>query len=245
MSEEQQAEFRARNDAKNMENETTAHGARQLAAQQRLQEQQKANQQFLIEQQKYGTAYATINKAMHSEVYTGTRQATTEMLQFQQSSNSTLKGIGKAAAVADIVMKTAQSAMNIYAGFSTIPIVGPALGIAGAAAAIAFGGEQIGKVTAAASGGLLTGGISGVDSIPVLAQRNELISPAQSFEEVIGSVRAMREAERQMEATGVGVGQGGAQMVMIGFDGKEASQVLTARQIADESLGTSPRGVEA
>lgn len=237
---EQQQQFRDQNDAKNIETTESARTAQITAAQQRLADQQQANQKFLIEQQKYGTAYASINKFMHSEVMTGTKQATSEMIQFQQSSNATLKGIGKAAAVADIVIKTAQSAMNIYQGFSAIPIIGPALGIAGAAAAIAFGAEQIGKVTGAAQGGLLQGGIAGVDSIPVLAQRNELISPAQSFEDVIGSVRAAREAQRIAEETGFGgTGGGQAVSVAIGFDGKEASQVLTARQIEDRALGIS------
>lgn len=236
---EQQAAFRAQNDAMNIERTDSEKTAQIVAAQQRLQDQQQTNQKFLIEQQKYGTTYATINKIMHSEVMQGTKQATSEMIQFQQSSNATLKGIGKAAAIADIIIKTATSAMNIYNGFSAIPIVGPVLGVAGAAAAVAFGAEQVGKVTAAAQGGLLTGGIAGVDSIPVLAQRNELISPAESFEDVIGSVRAAREAARIREETGFSGGGSQQVSVAIGFDGKEASQVLTARQIEDRALGIS------
>ncbi len=35
-----------------------------------------------------------------------------------------------------------------------------------------------------------------MDSIPVMAQAGELIAPRSSFEEVIGSVRAQREAEK-------------------------------------------------
>ena len=157
--------------------------------------QAKTNNDFLVNQQKFGTAYALINKAMYSEVAVGAQKGFSELTQLTQSSNATLKGIGKAAAVADITMKTAQSAMNIYNGFSTIPIIGPALGIAGAAAAIAFGAEQIGKVTSAADGGLLTGGIPGRDSIPVLGMPGELVVPTRNFEEVVGSVAATRSGE--------------------------------------------------
>lgn len=52
------------------------------------------------------------------------------------------------------------------------------------------------QYTAMAEGGLVSGGIRGVDSVPILGQQGELMSPAQNFEEVIGSVRAKREAEK-------------------------------------------------
>lgn len=159
------------------------------------QAQVQNNARMIFEQQKFGALYAMINRAMHSSIYQGSKQAFGELAALQESSNSTLKAIGKTAAVANIIIRTAESAMNIYAGFSTIPFIGPALGIAGAAAAIAFGGEQIGKVTAAAQGGLMTGGVPGVDSIPVMAQQGELIAPAQNFEEVVGSVAASRAAQ--------------------------------------------------
>lgn len=167
-------------------------------AKQEFEERAKSRAQFLEDEKKFGTAYALINQAMHSAIYVGTKTAFGELAQLQQSNNSTLKSIGKAAAIANIIIRTAESAMNIYAGFSAIPIIGPVLGAAGAAAAIAFGAEQVGKVNAAAEGGLLRGGIPGQDSIPVLAQDMELISPAQNFDEVIGSVRAGREAKKFM-----------------------------------------------
>lgn len=240
LNDEQRALFNEQNGEKLQQQALTEKSVRMQMAQDSLNNQIQANNKFLIEQQKFGTAYATINKMMHSEIYNGSKQAFGELAQLTQSSNATLKSIGKAAAVANIIIKTAESAMSIYAGFSTIPIVGIALGVAGAAAAVAFGAEQVSKVTAAADGGLLTGGIAGVDSIPVLAQRNELISPAQSFEEVIGSVRAAREAEKYSDSFGVpAAGGGGQASILVGFDGKEASQVLTVRQIEDRALGVS------
>lgn len=164
---------------------------------QEYQAQVQNDARMEYEARKFGQVYAMINRVMHSEIYQGSKQAFGELAALQESSNQTLKGIGKAAAIANIIIRTAESAMNIYAGFSTIPIIGPALGIAGAAAAIAFGAEQVGKVNAAAQGGLLTGGIPGVDSIPVLAQQGELITPTKNFEEVVGSVAATRAAEDQ------------------------------------------------
>mgnify|MGYP001599717420 CR=1 FL=1 len=196
LSKQQQQVFLLENGATLQSQLDTEATARRNAAKQKAVEQVDQNNQFLANQQKFGTAYAGIYSVMHSEIFKGTKSAFGEMAEFQQSSNSTLKGIGKAAAVANIIIKTAESAMNIYAGFSVIPFIGPALGVAGAAAAIAFGAEQIGKITAAAQGGLITGGIPGVDSVPVMAQHGELVAPTSNFDEVIGSVRAAREAEK-------------------------------------------------
>ncbi|GBR74039.1 phage tail tape measure protein [Candidatus Termititenax aidoneus] len=68
------------------------------------------------------------------------------MVQAQSSDNKTLSAIGKALAIYDITNKTAEAAMAGFSAMSGVPIVGPALGVAAAAAAIAFGAEQIAKV---------------------------------------------------------------------------------------------------
>lgn len=195
LTQEQQALFRETNAAKQTEIVANEKQARAAIAKERLDMQTKANNDFLINQEKFGVAYALINKIMNDAIFQGAKGAFQEMAQFQQSSNATLKGIGKAAAVANIIIKTAESAMNIYAGFSQIPFIGPALGVAGAAAAVAFGGEQVSQVLAAAEGGLITGGIPGVDSVPVLAQRGELVVPTKNYEEVVNSVASRRNAE--------------------------------------------------
>lgn len=86
-----------------------------------------------------------------------------------------------------------------------------------------------------AEGGDVTGGIAGRDSVPAMLMPGELVVPTRSYEEVIGSVRAARAAERVNR----GSGAGGQQRLIIGFDGREASQVLTVRQNEDRALGIS------
>lgn len=238
LSDEQRALFLAKNQNDLQSQILTESTARQQAAKQSLSEQIKNNNEYLLNQQKFGTAYAAINSIMNSAIYQGTKSAFGDLAQLQESSNSKLKAIGKAAAVANIIIRTAESAMNIYRGFSIIPFVGPALGVAGAAAAIAFGAEQIGKVTGAAQGGVITGGVAGLDSVPAMLTPGELVAPAKNFDEVIGSVRAQREAEKQGGVFGGGQSNGSVQ-VLLGFDGPEASQVLTARQNEDRALGIS------
>lgn len=177
--------------------------AEQQVVSDRLKIRIKADNDYLTNQIKFGSAYATIYKAMHTEEVEGASNAASELAQVQNSSNDTLKSIGKAAAVANIGIKTAESAMNIFAGFSTIPIVGYALGIAGAAAAIAYGAEQESNVLAMAEGGLLSGGTPGVDSIPVLAQQGELIAPKQNFDEVVNAVADKRAGVIQQQSSGI------------------------------------------
>lgn len=184
--------------AKSIETEQTAQ---KKVYEEQLKDQIKAHNTFLEEQVKYGTAYAAINQAMHSTEMTGAKSAFGDMAAFTQSSNATLKEIGKISTIANIVIKTAESAMNIYAGFSAIPIIGPELGIAGAAAAVAFGAEQIGNVTGAMAGGLVGGTGSG-DTQPYMLEPGELVAPKQNFNEVVNSVAASRSGSFNQNAAG-------------------------------------------
>lgn len=241
LSEEQQVDFWNRNQEMLTQQQLTEKTAKEKIAQDSLLAQQKAHNDFLVNQQKFGTAYALINQFMHSAVVEGTKTAFGELAQLQTSSNSTLKAIGKGAAIANIVIKTAESAMNIYAGFSTIPIIGPALGVIGAAAAVAFGTEQVGKVNAAAQGGLLEGGIPGIDSIPVLAQQGELIAPRRSYDDVVNAAADQLLQQRgYVRADEAGGGQAMVE-VIIGFK-DNAFEIIEQKTIERERIGISVRG---
>jgi hypothetical protein len=226
----EQAEFIAANQDLIQKQYLTAEQVRKKATTDRLTQQIQENNLFIANQQKFGTAYATINKIMHSEIYNGTKSASQDLAALQTSSNSTLKGIGKAAALANIAMKTAESAMNIFDGFSTIPIIGPALGIAGAAAAVLFGAEQASKVTAAADGGLIQGpgGPLG-DRIPALLSDGEVVVPARNFDETVGAVAASRANDGQT---------GGIARVILEMKGN-LSEFIQAEIVEQQSLGIS------
>jgi hypothetical protein len=192
----------------------------------------KEKKQFLMEEKKHGKVMATLMATMRSDEMQGVKSASQDLMQLQNSNNKTLKGIGKAAAIADITIKTAQSAMNIYNGFSTIPIIGPALGIAGAAAAIAYGAEQIGKVKGAKKGGIMTGGIRGVDSIPAMLTPGELVAPEKNFDEVVNAV-----ANQRLQQQGFG-GPGGDMHLTIGFT-DNAVEILEKKLYERQRNGTA------
>lgn len=176
--------------AKLNEHELARREALRANAEEQVKLKQKSNQQRLNDEIKYGQTYAAINAAINSQAVQGTAQATSQLTQLQSSRNSTLAGIGKAAAITQIGIDTAKSAMSIYAGFSTIPIVGPALGVAGAIAAVAFGAEKISQVRSAQEGGIVPGSGSG-DIVPAMLEPGEIVVPralAPSFAEEFGGL---------------------------------------------------------
>lgn len=191
--------------------------------------------EIIEEQKKYGVAYEAVYKALHTKEVQGAKSASAELVQLAQSKNSTLKTIGKAATIAQIVMSTAESAMKIIAGFSAIPFIGGALGIASAAAIIAYGGERIGEVVAAKDGGLITGGIPGVDSIPALLAPNELVVPSKNYEEVVNSVVQSRTGSPK-HAEGPGYAH-----IEISF-AKDAMNYIETKLVQRRNLNLSVQG---
>lgn len=98
--------------------------------------------------------------------------------QLQGSSSEKLARIGKAAAIANAIVKTYESATSSYAALAGIPIVGPALGAAAAAAAIAAG---LANVQAIRSQGRAAGGPVTGDQMYTVGERGpELFVPQQS-----------------------------------------------------------------
>jgi hypothetical protein len=210
----------------------TEQTAEDVFLERQMQIEIQAHNQRLQDQIQFGATYAQLNQAMHTVIYQGSKTAFGELENLTQSHNGALKEIGKRAAEANIIMKTWESAMNIFAGFSTIPIVGYALGIAGAAAAVAFGMEQLSQVEGMAQGGLVTGGVPGRDSVPAMLMPGELVVPTQNFDQVVSSYKNSQG------------GQGGQQnnqpqKVQVQIDlHPNASRMLQVKNIKDSAMGT-------
>lgn len=124
--------------------------------------------------------------------------------QLMGSHNKTAFKIGQAAAIAQVAISTPQLAVDAYKSVAGIPLIGPVLGAAAAAAAVAFGAMQISKIRsqtppAFRTGGTMTvGGHGGVDSqmVAFRATPGEQVSvntPAQA--------RAMERMAAMMEGS--------------------------------------------
>lgn len=105
------------------------------------------------------------------------------------SHNNRIAAIGKAAAIAQTVIKTYQSATEAYASLAGIPYIGPALGIAAAAAAVAAGLANVAQIRSQAVGGYATGGLirgpgtSTSDSIPARLSVGEYVVNAAAVQQ--------------------------------------------------------------
>jgi hypothetical protein len=84
-----------------------------------------------------------------------------QLATLQRSENSKIAAVGKAAAIAQAIINTYQSATAAYAAMASIPYVGPALGVAAAAAAVAAGLANVAQIRAQPTGGYAEGGYTG------------------------------------------------------------------------------------
>ncbi|MBI1397021.1 MAG: hypothetical protein GC151_13675 [Betaproteobacteria bacterium] len=100
-----------------------------------------------------------------------------------QTKSRALFEIGKAGAIAETIVQTYRAAQGAYAALAGIPFVGPALGAAAAAAAIAVGFARVQAIRATSFGGasgspvLSSGGTSG----PVVSSGAGVAVPAQPY----------------------------------------------------------------
>jgi len=151
------------------------------------------------------------------------------------SSNKELRAIAKVGANVSIVANTAAAASSAMKGaveFFGVP-AGPIIGGVLAAAQVAFGVEQLHRLNSQklADGGIVSGGIKGIDSVPAMLMPGELVIPQRDANDALNSIGASRDEEV--------FGNDSTTQIVIGFDGEEASQVLTARQIENQALGIS------
>ena len=88
---DQQALFIEQNQAALIAGTETEATIRRKAALDRAKEQQAANNQYLLDQQKFGTAYAGINKVMHSEIFRAPRPRLATLQNFSRVQTQRLR----------------------------------------------------------------------------------------------------------------------------------------------------------
>ena len=90
-----------------------------------------------------------------------------------------LVAVGKAAGIAQATIDTAQGAIAAYQAMAHIPYIGPALGIAAAAAITAYGAERIAEIGGIkmAEGGLVKATTGGVPAIIGEGGSDEAVLP--------------------------------------------------------------------
>lgn len=161
------------------------------------QERQDAKNriQYVKDETKYGTTIAKLKQTFRSKEFAATQTALGSLTTLTQSHNKTLFTIGKIAAEANAVINVAQGVTRSLAEYPW-----PFSLVAAAAQAVA-GAVQISTIQnqtlGYAKGGPIIGGIRGIDSVPILAQPGELITPVQNFDETVNAVADKRNLERR------------------------------------------------
>lgn len=108
-------------------------------------------------------------------------QTMNDLSRMQNSKSKELVAIGRAAAMANVIMQTAQAVMNIWGWASAIPIVGPAIAVGLSAAVIAHGAESISNINSAqmAEGGIVTARPGGMLATIGEGGRDEAVIPLE------------------------------------------------------------------
>lgn len=107
-----------------------------------------------------------------------------------RSKNREAFEIGKAAATAQALVAIPATAIEAYKSLAGIPLVGPALGAAAAAAAVVAGMEQLRNIQntriAFAEGGVVPG-FGNKDTVPALLTPGEVVVPKKNFADLEAS----------------------------------------------------------
>jgi tape measure domain-containing protein len=121
-----------------------------------------------------------IEKIFQNEKFKSAQEGFNQLTQLSNSKHKELAAIGKAANMVQITMDTATGAMSAYKAMASIPVVGPSLGVAAAAAVVAYGAEQLAKV----KGSFAEGTPRLPDDSVIQAHKNEMIVPATFAESI-------------------------------------------------------------
>lgn len=137
----------------------------------------------------------------------GAMTALGALASLQNSENKKQAAIGKKAAIAQTIIQTYQSATSAFSSLAGIPYVGPILGAAAAAAAIAAGMANVQRIRSQ-NAGFKEGGFTGnipTNAIagPVHGQEYVFDAPATSRIGV-GNLEALRRGRIPVEALGRG-----------------------------------------
>lgn len=150
----------------------------------------QAGAQRIAKEEEIQSAMSQIQQSWGKQETGAVKTMFSDLSTLQQSGNKKMFEIGKAAARAQTVMSTYEGAQKAYTSLAGIPIVGPALGIAAAGAAIAAGGirlQAINSTSFGGGGGTVSAGAAGggaaASSAPAATQQ-----PAQERNLVVSGI---------------------------------------------------------
>lgn len=167
-----------------------------------IQKIQETNRTELEENLRTKEELAAIDAQKNAQRLAATSDMFGNLSSLMMSESRNMFEIGKAAAVAQAVIDTYSSAQSAFASLSGIPVVGPALGIAAAAAAVTAGVMRVNQISSTSFNpkGAQEGVMGGFNEPLITTLKPQEIVVPQKFSEGI------RRGE--MALTGAGAGTG-------------------------------------
>lgn len=114
----------------------------------RVEQEEKANAEILQSRTDLGVLLNKVGALENQKQLNAFDQFSDNMLTIAQSGNEELFAVFKAAAIANAIVKTYESATSAFAALAPIPFVGPVLGAVAAGAAIAAGLANVAAIKA-------------------------------------------------------------------------------------------------
>lgn len=202
---------------------------------QQLAELRKEN---LISEKELSDATLQLQLQQFGAQFKNAQDFFTNLSELQSSKSKTAQKIGKAAAIANTTIATYESATKAYSAMAGIPYVGPALGIAAAAAAVAAGLANVQAIRSQGTGSYAMGGYTGAGSSlePAgTAHKNEYIFDAASTRRIgVGNLAALRAGSASVGSNSRDVSTSGAVNIVVENNGTPQTYERAPGLTADE-----------
>lgn len=159
----------------------------------------------LITEQEYASASMQIELQRQNVHLNEANRFFGNLAALQKSGNKKMAAVGKAAAIAQAMISTYQSATSAYAAMASIPYVGPALGAAAAAAAITAGLANVQQIRSQNAGfkeGGYTGSI-GVNEVAGVVHGREYVMDANATARIgVANLQALQAGAAGVQRNG-------------------------------------------
>ena len=208
--------------------DTTAY-AEYLKEQEKLAK--KNRDQFLIDEIKFGTNFAKVREFFRSTEFKGTSKALGDLSSLTRSSNKTLFAIGKASAIANATVNTAQHVTETLAAYPWPFSIAPAIA-AGVAGAVQIG--TIASQTLRAEKGFSGGGSKFDEPLISTFTPREVVIPEQFSDGIKKGDYALTSANEQQQNNGMT-----EVSITVDYASEEAARIVTVQNNEDEALGVS------
>lgn len=167
-----------------------------------LDEQTYAEAKLELDRQ-YGAQTAALEEQLAQKRQKTMANTLTNLVSLQNSSNKQMAAVGKAAAITQATIDTYKSANAAYSAMAGIPVIGPALAVAAAAAAIAAGLNNVAQISGVklAEGGLVKAVTGGVPAVVGEGGSDEAVLPldnARAMQRIGDAIAEQGGASREV-----------------------------------------------